>query len=245
MGWKEQEKKAKRAAELAAGAPPCKAATPEPCARKEMEVDGPALAGSGSRPSSVSSESGVVEAENQYTCAKGGWPVHLRGSQPGKAGSGKPVQSWKRKPPPAAEGVGGQYTCAKCGARLLRSGFLIEATDLEGKLCVEKDWEGKLYGRCYLCCRGRGPHGGDDIYKEEVEKNTDEEDVEKCFRKVLRRLECNRRHLKRSDVKNNDHSLLKIERFKELLDAVARGHRPELSKSRCRRRVFDFLRGLY
>ncbi len=30
MGRKEQEKKAKRAAELAAGAPPCQAATPEP-----------------------------------------------------------------------------------------------------------------------------------------------------------------------------------------------------------------------
>ena len=31
------------------------------------------------------------------------------------------------------EGVGGQYTCAGCGARPLRSAFLIEATDLEGR----------------------------------------------------------------------------------------------------------------
>ena len=40
------------------------------------------------------------------------------------------------------EGVGGQYTCAGCGARPLRSGFLIEATDLEGNLCVERDLGG-------------------------------------------------------------------------------------------------------
>ena len=64
-----------------------------------------------------------------------------------KAGSGNPASSvssgrveaegcgsWEYN-----EGVGGQYTCAGCGARPLRSAFLIEATDLEGKLCVERE----------------------------------------------------------------------------------------------------------
>ena len=58
------------------------------------------------------------------------------------------------------EGVGGE-----CGARPYRSRFLIEATDLEGKLCCDRDWEGRLYGRCYECCRGRGEYAGpNDIY---------------------------------------------------------------------------------
>ena len=34
--------------------------------------------------------------------------------------------------------------------------------------------------------------------------------------------ECNKRHLKRSDVKNNDSVLLKIEKFKDLLEAIKR-----------------------
>ena len=114
------------------------------------------------------------------------------------------------------EGVGGQYTCAGCGARPLRSAFLIEATDLEGNLCVERDLEGRLYGRCYDCCRGRGENGGLDIYAHLVPK-TSEEKLMNIFKK-----ECNKRHLKRSDVKNNDSALLKIEKFKDLLEAIKR-----------------------
>ena len=97
------------------------------------------------------------------------------------------------------EGVGGQYTCAGCGARPFRSAFLIEATDLEGNLCVERDLEGRLYGRCYDCCRGRGRQGGLDIYAHLVPETSllTEEMLAKIFKK-----ECNRRHLKRSGVKN-------------------------------------------
>ena len=92
--------------------------------------------------------------------------------------------SWKYN-----EGVGGHYTCAGCGARPLRSAFLIEATDPEGNLCVERDVEGRLYGRCYDCCRGRGRQGGLDIYAHLVPE-TSEEMMAKIFKK-----ECNRRHL--------------------------------------------------
>ena len=47
------------------------------------------------------------------------------------------------------EGVGGKYTCAECGEKTIRSGFLIEAMDLEGNLCEERGWEGYIHGRCY------------------------------------------------------------------------------------------------
>ena len=101
------------------------------------------------------------------------------------------------------EGVGGQYTCAGCGARPFRSAFLIEATDLEGNLCVERDLEGRLYGRCYECCRGRGRHGGLDIYADLV-PTTSEEKLAKIFKK-----ECNKRHLKRSDVQKTKKTTMR------------------------------------
>ena len=154
------------------------------------------------------------------------------------AGSGNPASSvssgrveaegcgsWKYN-----EGVGGQYTCAGCGARPFRSAFLIEATYLEGNMCVERDLEGRLYGRCYDCCRGRGRHGGLDIYADLPA--TDEETLMKKF-------ECNKRHTKRSDVKKNENALLKILKFKDLIHAIEAA-RPELSKNQRRREVFDF-----
>ena len=114
-----------------------------------------------------------------------------------------------------AEGVDGQYTCAECGNQPYRSGFMIEATDLEGNLCVERDQEGRLQGRCYECCRGRGRHGtGEDIYAHLVDTR-DEEMLANIFRR-----ECNKRHNKRSGVRKNDHVLLKIKEWKELLAKV-------------------------
>ena len=175
MGRKEQEKKAKRAAEGQSDAPPCKAATPKPPAmRRPAAADTPA-AGSGSRPSSASS--GAVEAES-LVAGSGNPASSVSSGRVEAEGCG----SWEYN-----EGVGGQYTCVGCGARPLRSAFLIEATDLEGNLCVERDLEGRLYGRCYDCCRGR--HGGLDIYAHLVPE-TSEENLKKIFKK-----ECNRRHL--------------------------------------------------
>ena len=132
------------------------------------------------------------------------------------------------------EGVDGMYTCAECGAKPFRSGFLIEQEDLEGNLCVELDLEGRLYGRCYECCRGRGKYKSKDIYADLVEENATEETLEKIFRR-----ECNKRHNKRSDVKKNEHALLKIKEWQELLAAVTAQH-PELSVNKRRRLVFDF-----
>ena len=51
--------------------------------------------------------------------------------------------------------------------------------------------------------------------------------------------ECNRRHLKRSDVKKNASALLKIEQCKDLMEAIKRKH-PNASMNRCRRQVFEF-----
>ena len=113
------------------------------------------------------------------------------------------------------EGVDGKYTCAQCGVKPVRSWFLIEQEDLEGNLCVEYDLEGRLYGRCYGCCRGRGKYKGpEDIYADLVDTH-DEETLANIFRR-----ECNKRHNKRSDVKNNEHALLKIKDWKELLAAI-------------------------
>ena len=59
----------------------------------------------------------------------------------------------------------------------------------------EAGFGGRLYGRCFDCCRGRGRHGGLDIYAHLVPK-TYEEKLMNIFKN-----ECNKRHLKRSDVK--------------------------------------------
>ena len=159
MGKKEQEKKAKRVAAGPSDAPPCKAAAPKAPVSKRPA--GPA-AGSGSRPSGASS--GAVEAESLV------------------AGSGNPASSvssgraeadgWKWE---YNEGKNGLYTCVWCKNRPYRSWFLIEATDLDGTLCVERDVDGSLYGRCYECCRGRGRCGGDDMYADLVKQGADEE----------------------------------------------------------------------
>ena len=103
MGKKEQEKKAKRAAAGPSDAPPCKAAAPKPPVPK---VDTPA-AGSGSRPSSASS--GAVEAE-RLVAGSGNTASNVSSGRVEAEGCG----SWEYN-----EGVGGQYTCAGCGARTL------------------------------------------------------------------------------------------------------------------------------
>ena len=177
MGKKEQEKKAKRAAAGPSDAPPSKAVAPKAPVSKRPA--GPA-AGSGSRPSSASS--GAVEAES-LVAGSGNPASSVSSGRVEAEGCG----SWEYN-----EGVGGQYTCAGCGARPFRSAFLIEATDLEGNLCVERDLEGRLYGRCYDCCRGRGRQGGLDIYAHLVPETSllTEEMLAKIFKK-----ECNRRHL--------------------------------------------------
>ena len=55
---------------------------------------------------------------------------------------------------------------------------------------------GRLWGRCYGCCRGRGKDKGPaDIYAHLVGTH-DEGDLENKFRR-----ECNKRHSKRSGVK--------------------------------------------
>ena len=155
MGQKERAKRAKLAA-AESDAPPSKAVAKRPA--------GP---GSGSRTTSASSGSGA-----------GGGPASSANSGRVDAEGCATIEEY-------TEGVGGKYTCAECGARPYRSRFLIEAKDPEGKLCVERDWEGRLYGRCYKCCRGRGPQCGWDIYADLVPA-TDEETLMKKF-------ECNKK----------------------------------------------------
>ena len=127
------------------------------------------------------------------------------------------------------EGKGGKYTCAECGWKPHRSWFLIEATDGDGNLCCEFDVEGRLYGRCYECCRGRGQDAGaKDIY-ENIVGTHNEDQLQKLFNK-----ECNKRHNRRSDVKKNEQQQLKIKEWQELLEAIAAKY-PDMSKSQRRR----------
>ena len=136
------------------------------------------------------------------------------------------------------EGVDGKYTCAQCGRKPPRSWFLIEATDLEGNLCVEYDWEGRLYGRCYACCRGRNQDqpGPKDIYHNLVAKSN-EAALQTKFRK-----ECNKRHNKRSDIKKNEHAQLKIKEWKELLATIVANMPEGTSLTKCKRQCFDFIK---
>ena len=157
-------------------------------------------AGSGNPASSVSS--GGVEAELKVVIPTG------KGAAKGKS---------YRKEYDYDEGKDGRYTCAQCGMKPLRSWFMIEATDGDGNLRCEYDKEGRLEGRCYECCRGRGKYAGPaDIYEDLVASGTHSEEVlQGCFRR-----ECNKRHDKRSDVKKNEHAQLKIKEWKELLAKI-------------------------
>ena len=122
-----------------------------------------------------------------------------------RAGSGNPPSSVRSGSVEAegqshgrgtyTEGVGGTCTCMECRTQTLKSGFLLESWDLEGNLCPERDWKGKLPGRCCECCRGEGPAETEDMYAELLLKKT-EEHITPKFQQ-----ECNKRHRKRSDVK--------------------------------------------
>ena len=237
MGRRERERKAKRAlAELGQTATPCKAAALAPktpvakrpaSVRKasSSELREPArapppnpAAGSGNPASSVSS--GGVEAEVKVVIPTG------EGGAKGKS---------YRKEWDYDEGKDGKYTCAQCGMKPLRSWFLIEAEDGEGNLRCEYDVEGRLDGRCYECCRGRGKYAGPkDIYDDLLATHS-EEVLQNCFRR-----ECNKRHDKRNDVKKNEHAQLKIKEWKELLAKIIANMPKGTSLNKCKRQCFDF-----
>ena len=259
MGRKEQDKKAKRALaatnhfvkRLAAGSEnpassvslggveaerePARAPSPNPAA------------GSGNPASSVSSggveaalESARVAPPNTATGDRnparsvivGGLGSEVKVCIPTGAGGAKGKSD--RRQWDYDEGKDGKYTCAECGMKPVRSWFLIEATDGEGNLCCEYDVEGRLYGRCYFCCRGLGEHAGaKDIYENLLATHS-EEQLRELFRK-----ECNKRHGKRSDVKKNEHAQLKIKEWQELLDTIVANY-PDMSMSKRRRQCFDF-----
>ena len=228
MGQKEKEKKARRAAEAAGGTyiPPVKADAPKaPVAKRPASRPARGQAPKEPNVGSTRSTSPAGSSPPESLAAGSGNPASSGSSGRAEADS---LHKWLYD-----EGKNGKYTCAWCGKRPYRSWFLIEATDLEGNLCVERDLEGYLYGRCYECCRGRGPHGGDDMYADLVDDN-DEETLANIFRR-----ECNKRHSKRSDVKKNDNMLLKISKFQDLLQAAMRKN-PGASVSKCRQQVFDF-----
>ena len=180
MGVQENLKKARRAAEAAkaglSDAPPPKAAAPRAAVAKR-----PA-----SRPLRLESPS---KATTRSTSPASSTATGSGNPASSVSSGGVEADGWKWE---YKEGKNGLYTCAWCSNRPYRSMFLIEATDLEGFLCVERDVEGRLYGRCYDCCRGRGRHGGLDIYAHLVPETSllTEEMLAKIFKK-----ECNRRHL--------------------------------------------------
>ena len=183
MGIKERQKKMKRAEQARAEL----AATPKAAAAKRP-------ASARSAPSAPSKPNEPNEPNKSNKPNKPTEPCSEPPEPPSfAAGSGNPASSGSSGGVEAErasaragwaydEGVEGKYTCAQCGVRPLRSQFLIEATDLEGNLCVGYDLEGRLWGRCYGCCRGRGKYKGpEDIYADLVDTH-DEETLANIFR---------------------------------------------------------------
>ena len=189
MGKKEQEKKARR---LVAA----------------LNLDGQMLVAGGGNSASSGSSGGVAAAVEFSRVAPSNTATDS--TKPARsvfvAGLGSEVNCYLkgtsgRRQWDYDEGKGGKYTCAECGWKPHRSWFLIEATDGDGNLCCEFDVEGRLYGRCYECCRGRGQDAGaKDIY-EHIVGTHNERQLQKFFNK-----ECNKRHNKCSDVKKTSIS---------------------------------------
>ena len=163
--------------------------------------------------SSESVSSGEVETERELSRTPAPNPAAGSGNPASSVSSGGVEAEWKLVEPEVKvkiptceggdhkvwiydEGKGGKYTCSQCGRKPPRSLFLIEAEDGAGNLRCEYDKEGRLDGRCYECCRGRGKYAGPkDIY-DDLRARYSEEKLERRFRN-----ECNKRHNKRSGVK--------------------------------------------
>ena len=56
----------------------------------------------------------------------------------------------------------GKYSCCECKEMCHRVEFLITSVTADGQLAPGHDWQGALYGTCYICFRGRGPWQGED-----------------------------------------------------------------------------------
>ena len=231
MGRKEQEKKAKRAAEGLEGATPAKvvvvkrlagppaasrtastASTEQPSENNDVTMSPDSLGELTVQVEKVFTvqvpdTEGQLEAEAAQPCASLGMVE--------------------------AEGVGGKYTCAECRAKFLRSEFLIEATDLEGIQNEARDWQGMLQGRCYECVRGRGPAQAPDMF---ADSGMEEARILKIFKRQV-----GRRHNQRTDVKKNEAKLLKITRFQELMEAIEKKF-PNMTKEKRRQEVMYFCR---
>ena len=68
-----------------------------------------------------------------------------------------------------------------------------------GNLCPERDVEGYLYGRCYDCCRGRGPQCAEDLYANIKDDATEDE--------LKVNNDCEKLHMKRADVEKIKNEL--------------------------------------
>ena len=133
-------------------------------------------------------------------------------------------------------GCDGKYECSECKSLVLRDGFLIEATDSEGNVCPEYDWQGGLVGRCYNCCRGWGPKGEIAVMFANYDYHLESSKLHKMFRK-----ECKARHGKRTDVKRRDFKRLRESRFEDLMAAVEIGD-PDMPRTRRYKKVLDLIK---
>ena len=125
------------------------------------------------------------------------------------------------------EGKDGKYTCYECSKETLRQEVLIEASR------PEADWQGGLFGRCYECCRGRGPATSTDMF-EGNPKIGEERRIRYEFTKMARKM-----HAQRSDVKKRQLRRLRTATFEELLmeQRIASGK----PIKECRKFILQFL----
>ncbi len=109
----------------------------------------------------------------------------------------------------------GTYECQCCANKVLRDGFLITATDMEGNPAPGYDRHGTLAGLCYACARASQmccrEYGREDLYK----SHETPEKAQRQFKKDALKL-----HAERADVKKGDLKRLRTVRWKSLLDQL-------------------------
>ena len=112
---------------------------------------------------------------------------------------------------------------------------MIEATNVFGRQDPGLDWQGYLDGRCYTCCRGRGPNETEDMYRKEVDKKMTEDEIMEIYKKQAKAL-----HAQRKDVKERDVKRLRSQCFDDLLKSVGEDN-PTMTKTQIRKEAFKLI----
>ena len=186
----------------------------------KMEVDDDA----GSR---ASSSSGVASAPSRARAAASTFDLDWTPEMHEAAALGA---EWSQ------EGRG-KYSCCECKEMCHRVEFLITSVTADGKLAPGHDWQGALYGTCYICFRGRGPWQGEDGFRGRIGS---EDFLQKPVRKMSKE-----RHAMRKDVKDKDVQRLRTARYDALLEEeMQKTDNQGVQKKQIRKTVVAFIKAM-